>query len=145
VQLFSAVDIENEKCNHHCMVKISMKLPNGTSIVVEGSKEDVNQILSTFSITNEKNEKLSSFSPKTNRKTRKGTKPRGTVMVCILELKSRDFFTKKKISMDQVKNALNEGGHYFRDAAIATALLRLVKRADLRRLKENGKWLYTFS
>lgn len=124
------------------MPKATIKLPNGTIIDFSGSADELHQLASLFSAQSERIEKSPTMRTES---VRRNNGPKGTVVTGLRDLKEHGFFSKKKVSIDDIAKALNEGGHYFRGAAIATALLRLVKRHELRRLKEGGKWLYTFS
>jgi hypothetical protein len=59
----------------------------------------------------------------------------------IRKLKDDNFFAKPKTITD-VRNALEHIGHHYRSSALSPALLFFIRRGELRRMKEDGQWVY---
>lgn len=127
------------------MAKANIDLPNGTKIVVDGSSDDINSVLKLFTSTS------SSSTPKekkqtTKRKTtsRKATGTKKTQKgpnLYILEIKEEGFFDKKK-TINDIQQKLEENGHIYPQTHLSTPLKRLVQKKELRRMKEDGNWVY---
>jgi hypothetical protein len=59
----------------------------------------------------------------------------------ILELKMSNFFSELR-DTKAITDALSEKGHNYEGKHVAAALIDLVKRGTVRRLKKDGSWLY---
>ena len=78
--------------------------------------------------------------------TRKRTRTRsGPVLLVdlIAALKDGGFF-KKPRDLASVKSALAEMGHHYPVTTLSPIMLRQVRRRYLRRIREKGRWLYTW-
>jgi hypothetical protein len=53
------------------------------------------------------------------------------------------FFRKKPKDLSSVRTALEELGHHYPLTTLSGAMLRQVRRRNLRRLKQDKKWMYT--
>ncbi len=118
-----------------------LKLANGTEIHVEGDHEELEKVLKIFvSDPSRPTEKQAvKKSSVTSTRSKKGP------MTYVMSLKERQFFTKQKKSLDDVRKELDVGGHFYKSEDLGVTLLRLVKKGVLRRIKEDKKWLYTSS
>lgn len=126
------------------MAKANMVLPDGTKVTVEGNAEEVSALLDRFSGT------ASGLGP---RKSRKWQKPqtasegkpvkakRAGPMEYIRVLKTAGFF-KTKRTIAEVRDKLEEGAHIYQVTSLSAPLYRLVKRRELRRVKEDRVWKY---
>ena len=121
------------------MVKAEINLPNGTKINIDGSPEDIIKIQQAISGHNEGKMKKISIDQGRYIPKRKPDKigPLGRVRVLI----EQDYF-KEKRTMDNVRKLLEEKAIFYKHSDIAPSLIRLVKKGELRRLKEGGKWIY---
>lgn len=52
-----------------------------------------------------------------------------------------DFFKEKKV-IDEVRRILEERAIFYKNSDLSPSLIRLVKKGELRRLKEGGQWRY---
>jgi hypothetical protein len=52
-------------------------------------------------------------------------------------------FFKKPKDLAAVKGALEELGHHYPVTTLSGAMLRQVRKRNLRRLKQDKRWLYT--
>lgn len=127
------------------MAKANIDLPNGTKIIVDGTSDDINAVLKLFTNTSaptpsadkKKNGKRKSSSHKKSgvKRTQKGPN------LYILEIKEDGFFDKKK-TINDIQQKLEENGHIYPQTHLSTPLRRLVQKKELRRIKEDGNWVY---
>ena len=69
------------------------------------------------------------------------SRPKATPVNLISELIDGNFFKKPK-ELSAIKVALEEQGHYYPATSLSPALLRLVRKRHLRRIKDKKRWLY---
>lgn len=126
------------------MAKASLNLPNGTKVNIEGTAEDVALLLSRYSQPSGPTKgrrkkgvkrKKSKGAPSGARKTRKG--PTGL----ITDLADEQFFKTKRMLSD-IQKKLEEKGHIYAQTSLSPALVRLVRKKVLRRLREKKGWVY---
>ncbi len=119
------------------MAKAHIKRPNGTSIIVEGTPREVAELVKKIEgETPSKRRKRPNTHEKTNNKTKV------TLPDLLISLVDGGFFKKPK-ELAAVKTALAELGHVYPITTISPALLRLVRRKHLRRIKQDKRWFYT--
>lgn len=116
------------------MAKAHISLDNGTKVTVEGTPAEVAALIAQFG--------GGSASPKREKKpeTRKSTAKPGPIDL-VGELIDGGFFKKPK-ELGVIKTALEEQGHYYPVTTLSPAVLRLVRKKQLRRIKDNKRWLY---
>lgn len=118
------------------MPKAHILTKDGTKIIIEGSSQEVAALVSQLKIGIQVVKKI------TTRKTEKyKSRPKATPVNLIAELIDGSFFKKPK-ELSAVKLALEEQGHYYPVTSLSPALLRLVRRRFLRRIKDKKRWLY---
>jgi copper chaperone CopZ len=123
------------------MAKANLTLPNGTIVTIEGTADEVADLLAKVSGptpssgSSKKSKPKSSSGPKTKKINRKGP------LVLVNELADQDFF-KSKRSIGDVQKKLEEAGHIYATESLSPALLRLTRKRVLRRLKEKSGWAY---
>ena len=120
------------------MAKANIKTKDGTIITIEGTPEEVAKTIKLFD---------TAPSPKKERAYAKEeaiSVPHSKISPVNLigSLIDGGFFKKPK-DLSEVKHALEEMGHLYPVTSLSPALLRLVRRRQLRRLKEKKRWLYT--
>lgn len=115
------------------MVKAEIKKKDGTTIIIDGSEEEVKRILN---IINEN-------TPMKTQKTKgaKETKGKMSIGDMILELKEEGFFDSPK-GLVELKNALSEKGGIYEVTTLSTSVIRLVRKRILGRVKRDNKWMY---
>jgi hypothetical protein len=129
------------------MAKASFKLANGTEIHIDGECGELEKLLRVFASEGKLHSeegKSAKRPPKGNKSTNTSRSKKGP-MTYVMQLNEKKFFSKKKRSLDDVRQELNTSGHFYPSEALGVTLLRLVKKGALRRIKENKKWLYTTS
>ena len=121
------------------MPKAHIVTKGGTKITIEGTHDEV------ASLTKQLTEPASSpATPKS--KLSKGSKHtlklKPTPSNLIATLIDGGFFRKPK-DLASTKVALEEMGHFFPVTTLSPVLLRLVRKHQLRRMKDKKRWLYT--
>lgn len=116
------------------MAKAHITTKAGTKIVIEGDHAEVAALISQFE------------GPSTSTAPRKATSPRRsppstTPVSLIIELIDGGYFKKPK-ELGAIKLALEEQGHFYPVTTLSPALLRLVRKKQLRRIKDKKRWRY---
>jgi len=118
------------------MAKAHIKRPDGTSIVIEGTPQEVAKLVGKIEgTTSNKRLPIDSAVKPVNR-------VRTTTSDLLMHLVDEGFFKKPK-DLATVKAALAERGHVYPVTTLSPALLRLVRRRYLRRIKQDTRWFYT--
>src|SRR4249919_1289748 len=118
------------------MATARIKKPDGTSIVIEGTPQEIAELVRKIQ------GESSTGGKKRGGTGRQVSTGRSSLPDMLISLMDAGFFKKPK-ELAAVKTALAELGHVYPVTTIAPALLRLVRRRHLRRIKENKRWLYT--
>lgn len=116
------------------MAKAHVTTTQGAKVTVEGTPEEVAFLVA----------RLEGGSPSSHQKTRlpaRKRSPRHTPTGLISDLIDGGFFKKPK-ELSAIKLALEEQGHYYPITSLSPTLLRLVRKRQLRRIKEQKRWLY---
>ena len=116
------------------MAKAQISLDNGTKVTVEGTPAEVAALIAQFG--------GGSTPPKQAKKPehRKSTAKAGPIN-SVSELIDGGFFKKPK-ELGAIKIALEEQGHFYPVTSLSPTLLRLVRKKQIRRIKDKKRWLY---
>jgi hypothetical protein len=117
------------------MPKATYSAPSGATVVVEGGQDEVASILRLLEANAQKTTQPIVVEPKAAKNGR------STPMGLLLGFIARGFFSKPK-ELGAVKLALEEEGHFYPTTTLSPLMLRLVRRRELRRIKDKGHWLY---
>jgi hypothetical protein len=122
------------------MAKAHITTEQGTKITIEGTPEEVATLVSQLNYTE---------AQPGRRDNRKGvgratsnSHDKATPVNLVSNLIDGGFFKKPK-DLAAVKVAIEELGHVYPVTTLSPVLLRLVRKRQLRRLKEKKKWVYT--
>lgn len=122
------------------MAKANITTKDGVKITVEGTSKEVADFVAQL-----KGDKLRADSNKTrernSRKVQESDKARSTPINLIADLIDGGFFRKPR-ELSTIKNALAEQGYHYPVTSLSPAALRLVRKRQLRRIKEKKRWLY---
>jgi predicted Zn-dependent peptidase len=118
------------------MAKAHIKKPDGTSILIEGTPQEV------IELVNKIEGKTPIKRTKQNSSAKHAGKTRASLPDLLISLVDGGFFKKPK-ELAAVKTALAELGHVYPVTTVSPALLRLVQRRHLRRIKQDSRWFYT--
>ena len=117
------------------MTKAHLITKDGTKITIEGSHEEVAAMIGHLGGQGSK-KRL----PATGAARHK-SRAKPTAIGLISELIDGGFFKKPK-GLGAVRLALEEQGHFYPVTTLSPVLLRLVKKKELRRIKDEKRWLY---
>lgn len=125
------------------MAKANITTKSGTTIVIEGTAEEVSLLIERFNApvvgAGEPPAKKLEM-PAKKVKTPKGRSksgPKGR----IAELIEEGFFKKPK-GLGEIKTELEVRAHFYAMNELSTPILRAVKARELRRIKDSGTWKY---
>lgn len=122
------------------MAKADLKLPDGTTVAIDGSPDEITKILSTLGsgrAVHGSKTRTRSSAAKTGRAPRLAKGP----TAYIVQLRDDGFF-KAKRSLGDIQKKLEEQGHIYAVTSLSPILVTLVRRRDLRRVKEGKRWAY---
>ncbi len=114
--------------------KATIKLPNGTTISIDGEPYEIARI--TAQIAGKPVQSAEKRSPKPIKKPKKGA------TLYIRELKADGFFKGGK-PLEQIRDALEAKGFIYGLNELSPPVLRLRRSGELGRIKKDGMWVYT--
>jgi len=118
------------------MPKATVKLASGGNVVVEGTAEEVEEIVRR--ISSAAGSRASRPMTKAARPTKGADRAIGDY---VIELRESGLF-KKPQGLTDIKNALQADGHIVPITTLSGVMLNLVKSRELRRFKEGKTWKY---
>ena len=121
------------------MAKAHLKTKSGASVTVEGTPDEVAALVKQL----EGEPPLAGQGARTQTRRRStGGASKTTPVNLIGSLIDGGFFRKPK-DLASVKAALEEMGHHYPITSLSPTLLRLVRKRQLRRLRDKKRWMYT--
>lgn len=126
------------------MTKAHLTLPDGTTVNIEGTAEEVANLLSRFSAIQDQPTRTSKPATKKSsaRSKAKEQKPKRKGPQILIEELVRENYFKSKRTIGDVQKKLEEGGHIYALYSLSTPLLRLTRSKALRRIKDKDGWVY---
>jgi hypothetical protein len=121
------------------MPKATIKSKTGALITIEGSEEEVSNILAAFDRRTDMQEAKVKIAR--HRAKKKDERKRTTASDLILQLQDSGFFNKPK-TLTEIAEKLEEKGHIYPTTTLSGVMLAFVKRRLFGRKKSNGKWVY---
>ncbi len=117
------------------MAKANIDTKSGTKITIEGTSEEISEIISVVQ-RREESGRIRAQS------TKEITKNKGTKLSdLLLEMREEGYFDKPQ-GLVEVKKILEEKGHIYPVTTLSGVLLAAVKKRTLRRLPEGKRWVY---
>ena len=117
------------------MAKAHITTKAGTKVTIEGTAEEVAALIERF-------EGAPPAPPEQQVKPRaRRTAHKVGAVSLISELIDGGFFKKPK-ELGAIKLALEEQGHFYPVTTLSPLMLRLVRKRELRRIKDKNRWLY---
>lgn len=117
------------------MAKAHITTKSGASIVIEGTSKEVAELVSQLKPVGRAASRAKQVQKNETRR------PKATLGNLIAEFIDGGFFKKPK-ELGAIKNALEEQGHFYPVTTLSPVMLRLVRRRELRRVKDKKRWLY---
>ena len=121
------------------MAKATIKSKTGAIITIEGSENEVSNILSVFERTTAVGQAKRVIAK--SHGIVKEQKKRLAASDLVVALKEDGFFEKPK-SLSDISKALEEQGFLYPLTTLSGVVLSLVQKRLLRRKKAEGKWVY---
>jgi hypothetical protein len=119
------------------MPKAVVTTRSGATVTVEGTETEVAAVLQ---LLDRRNEPL--VLPALHARVGGKAKPKPTPTGLVVDLTNAKFFAQPR-ELSAVKAALEEQGHFYPVTTLSGLMLRLVREKRLRRIKKDGRWLYT--
>jgi hypothetical protein len=126
------------------MATAKVTLPDGTTVNVDGTPEEVAALVQRISPSDGPKAtptRRGSVSRKARAQAPKA-RPMGPIDY-IRDLIVEDFFASKR-GLGEIKAKLDEQAHFYPVTSLSPTLVRLVRKRELRRIKEDGTgtWQY---
>ena len=121
------------------MPKAYIKRPGGASIIIEGTADEVAELIQKIEGKPDTARDRERVSHKTESKL---TKLRTSLPDLLISLIDGGFFRKPQ-ELSTIKTKLAEMGHVYPATTLAPALLRQVRKRNIRRIKQDNRWFYT--
>jgi hypothetical protein len=123
------------------MATAKVTLPDGTTVNIDGTPEEVAALVQRISPSDGPPTRRGSGSRKARAQAPK-TRPMGPIDY-IRALIAEDFFASKR-GLGDIKAKLAEQAHFYPVTSLSPTLVRLVRKRELRRIKEDGTgtWQY---
>ena len=118
------------------MAKAQISFPDGTTVRLEGTPDEINAVV-------DRGRKMQDTGRRSARVKVKARSQPLQLIDLIANLIDGGFFKKKPKDLAAVKTALEEMGHHYPVTTLSGAMLRQVRRRNLRRIKQDKKWVYT--
>lgn len=116
------------------MAKAQITTPEGFKVDIQGTPKEISAVLEDLKTKTKKAE--------LPRRRERATSGRVLLVDLIASLKDGGFFKKPK-DLAGIKSALAEMGHHYPVTTLSPAMLKQVRKRNLRRIREKGRWLYT--
>ena len=121
------------------MAKATIKSKTGAVITVEGTQEEISNILAMVERATTVRYAKEVISKA--KAVKKEHKKRMAASDLVVELKEEGFFSKPK-SLTEIAMALEEKGHIYPVTTLSGVMLGLVQKRLFGRKKLEGKWVY---
>lgn len=121
------------------MAKATIKSKTGATITIEGTQDEVSGVVAA--IENAGVPDRAKGSPARATTAKKREKKRESASALIIGLREEGFFDKPK-TLGDVAAALEEQGFLYPLTSLSGIVLGLLKKRELRRKKQDGKWVY---
>src|SRR5262245_21015664 len=118
------------------MPKAVVNTKSGATITIEGTRDEVADLLRRLDTRG------SGGGPSRSqgfRRSENGSRPKPTGLLA--ELIDEGFFGQPK-DLGAVRGALQEKGHFYPATTLSPLMLRLVRKRELRRIPDKGRWTY---
>lgn len=116
------------------MPKATVTTRAGSVVLIEGTEDEIAAVVALFE------ERGGHSGPGVSGRVSR-SRPKSTPSGLVMQLVSSGFFAEPR-ELAAVNAALAEQGHLYPVTTLSPLLLRLVRRRELRRVKERGRWMY---
>ncbi|HYU52820.1 MAG TPA: hypothetical protein VEK37_07740 [Gemmatimonadaceae bacterium] len=120
------------------VAEATIELPDGSKVTVRGTPEEVARVIAAVQSRETRYPVTSVDSAPSSKADRTKVGPRAD----ILGLKANGFFREAPRTIREVKDGLEAQGQIYPVTTLSGALLALVKKRALGRVKQDGLWKY---
>lgn len=121
------------------MARAQLTTKLGTKVTIEGTTDEVADLLARME--GEAPPSTARASVPYDAKPSRAKKILASPANLISEFVETGFFATPK-ALNAIRLALNEQGHFYPATTLSPTLLRLVRKRQLRRIKEDKRWVY---
>lgn len=118
------------------MAKAQIKRPDGTIVTVDGTPAEIAEVIERVG------PKAQSAKVRTTQTNATSLGQRASLPDLIASLIDGGFFRQPK-DLAAIKSKLAELGHVYPVTTLSPAMLRIVRKKHVRRLKQDSRWVYT--
>ena len=118
------------------MARASITTKSGATVMIEGTQDEVAALLARL-----EGGAVPDGGPRARPAARRLNGTRPTPMGLLSELIAEAFFAEPR-ELAAVRIALREKGHFYPVTTLSPIMLRLVRKKELRRIKDSGRWTY---
>jgi hypothetical protein len=119
----------------------TIELRDGSTVTVKGTPEEVARILAMVQHQGEAKDGPANL-PRAKQEVGKGASSKTGPKADILRLKADGFFKGQRRAIKEVQEGLEAQGHIYPVTTLSGALLALVQKRELGRVKQDGVWRY---
>jgi len=123
------------------MAKANLVLPDGTTVNIDGTADEVAILLGKFSSQEPNSKRKTKRRKPTKSKVSKARTKTGGPTSLITGLAEEGYF-KSKRTIGDIQKKLEEMGHIYSQQSISSPLFRLTRQRVIRRIKEKKVWVY---
>lgn len=116
------------------MAKAQIMLPDGIKLTLDGTPDEIAATVARLKGSPERSSREAAKSKSKSRRVQ--------LVDLLANLIDGGFFKKPK-DLASVKTALEEMGHHYPVTTLSGTMLGQVRRRNLRRLKQDKRWMYT--
>ena len=127
------------KYNYLTMAEAKITLPDGIVVAVSGTPDEITAVVARLQGGKPTPR---TAAPQTGRSRAKTPSGRAQLTELVQQLIESGLIKQPK-DLGAVKAALEEMGHHYPVTTLSPALLRQVRKRNLRRLKQGNRWIYT--
>ena len=124
------------------MAKATITRGDGTKITIEGTSEEVAALAQRLSTESPSRGVKSAGSGKVALRKRSGVLSAPVGATGHIRALMQEGFFKTRRGLPDVQKKLEEQGHIYPQTSLSPPLINLIRRKELRRLKEGGGWKY---
>jgi hypothetical protein len=121
------------------MADAKITLPDGIEVSVSGTPEEITAVVSRLQGGESTQRNAGAAAGRSRAKAPSG---RAQLTDLVQQLIESGLFKQPK-DLGAVKASLEEMGHHYPVTTLSPALLRQVRKRNLRRLKQGNRWVYT--
>jgi hypothetical protein len=118
------------------MAKAQITTLQGLMVKIDGTPAEITAIVHDLERKSAKQQGLPAG-------RRRKSKPGRTSLIDLVESLIDGGFFKKARDLGAIKGALAEMGHHYPLTTLSPAMLRQVRKKNIRRIREQKRWLYT--